>query len=150
MIDFESEMRQYKDKYWCLKESDGIYYLVNHNMYMVIRKGDDKYKTKQLVTIGPYDLEGKLYQVCTLNSSTGRLNSVKRKLTDKGLQIVKWVGCDGEALFVFNNKDLDTVAEVVKLKVRSKRELSEEQREAMRERFKNTVKNVSGEPISDS
>lgn len=129
---FEIFIQKYKEKYWAVKLSDNIWNLVNHNYYLLIKKNINN--GKEQVSISPYDLD------CTkllLTMTSGKLSSFKnrcKKLEELGIKFVADSSDDG-GFICFEEKDLDVVAQVFKIKKKVKRELTEGQRQELSERL---------------
>ena len=133
--EYNERMRQYKSDFWCIKHQDGVYSLVNHNLYMLLRKEDLSYKSKELIHINGFNEQCSLYQVVCINSSTGKINNRLKALEELGVEISNVTKADGEIMFSFEPKDLTDVCSVFKIKKKSKKTMNEEQKQKMTERL---------------
>lgn len=142
MVVHENCLTKYKDTYWTLKNQDNCYNLVNHNMYLFLRKGTENNKEK--VTVSLYTSQPRLDE---LNSNNQRLlltmthgkestfkNRIK-KILDKDIDMVSSTSDDGGSV-IFMEEDLDIIAENFKIKHKVKKQLTEEQRQELSERAK--------------
>ena len=133
--EYNEHMRQYKSDFWCIKHQDGVYSLVNHNMYMLVRKEDMSYQNKELIHIIGFNDSCSLYQVVCINSSTGKINNRLKALEELSVEISNVTKADGEIMFSFEPKDLTAVCGVFKIKKKAKKVMSEEQKQKMTERL---------------
>lgn len=133
--EYNEHMRQYKSDFWCIKHQDGIHSLVNHNMYMLVRKEDLNYQNKELIHINGFNERCSLYQVVCINSSTGKINNRLKALEELSVEISNVTKADGEIMFSFEPKDLTAVCGVFKIKKKAKKVMSEEQKQKMTERL---------------
>ena len=133
--DYNEHMRQYKSYFWCIKHQDGVHSLVNHNMYMLVRKEDLSYQSKELIHINGFNEQCSLYQVVCINSSTGKINNRLKALEELSVEISNVTKADGEIMFSFEPKDLTSICGVFKIKKKIKSKMTEEQRQVARERF---------------
>ena len=133
--EYNEHMRQYKSDFWCIKHQDGIYSMVNHNMYMLVRKEDSNYQSKELIHINGFNEQCSLYQVVCINSSTGKINNRLKALEELSVEISNVTKADGEIMFSFEPKDLTDVCGVFKIKKKAKKVMSEEQKQKMTERL---------------
>lgn len=143
MNNFETYMNKYKDSWWCLKNQDGIFNLVNHNMYLFLRKGEDNHKEK--VTISPYSYNPRMDEYSSNNiklllTATECTNLVFKnrikKLQEYSIDLVILYSDDGGSI-IFNESDLDIICTIFKIKKKQKRELNENQRQVLRDRLLN-------------
>ncbi len=133
--EYNEHMRQHKSDFWCIKHQDGVHSLVNHNMYMLVRKEDLSYQSKELIHINGFNEQCSLYQVVCINSSTGKINNRLKALEELGVEVSNVTKADGEIMFSFEPKDLTDVCSVFKIKKKVKSKMTEEQRQVARERF---------------
>ena len=133
--EYNEHMRQYKSDFWCIKHQDGVHSLVNHNMYMLLRKEDLSYQSKELIHINGFNEQCSLYQVVCINSSTGKINNRLKALEELSVEISNVTKADGEIMFSFEPKDLTGVCGVFKIKKKAKKVMSEEQKQKMTERL---------------
>ncbi len=133
--EYNEHMRQHKSDFWCIKHQDGVHSLVNHNMYMLVRKEDLSYQSKELIHINGFNEQCSLYQVVCINSSTGKINNRLKALEELDVEISNVTKADGEIMFSFDPKDLTDVCGVFKIKKKIKYKMTEEQRQVARERF---------------
>lgn len=148
MHTFETYMQKHKENWWCLKNQDGVFNLVNHNMYLFLRKGQNN--NKEQVTIGLYSdtpqmdeyqsNNNKLYLVMTHGKQQVFNNRVK-KLKESNIDFVFSSSDDGGSI-VFMEEDLDVVAQVFKIKKKQRRNLTEEQRQELSERLSKMRENI--------
>lgn len=132
MHTFETFMQKYKSHYWVLKNEDSVFNAVNQTMYLFLRKG--QLNNKEQVTISPYNVDcTKLYLVMTHGTQQVFNNRIK-KLKEQGIDFVSSTSDDGGSL-VFEESNIDTVAQVFKIKKKQKRLLTEEQRQGLSERL---------------
>lgn len=138
----ENYLTKYKDVYWALKNQDTCYNLVNHSMYLFLRKGTENNKEK--VTVSLYTSQPRLDEMNSNNQrllltmTQGKESTFKnriKKLLDKGIDMVSSTSDDGGSV-IFMEEDLDSVAEVFKIKHKVKKVLTEEQRQELSERAK--------------
>jgi len=140
----ENYLTKYKDVYWTLKNQDNCYNLVNHNMYLFLRKGTENNKEK--VTVSLYTSQPRLdetnhtsdNQRLLLTMTQGKESTFKnriKKLLDKDIDFFSSTSDDGGSV-IFMEEDLDSVAEVFKIKHKVKKVLTEEQRQELSERAK--------------
>ena len=134
--EYNEHMRQYKGEFWCIKHQDGIYSLVNHNLYMLVRKEDLSYQSKELIHINGFNEQCLLYQVVCINSSTGKINNRLKALEELGVEISNVTKADGEIMFSFEPKDLTSICSVFKIKKKIKSKMTEEQKQIARDRLK--------------
>lgn len=127
---FEEIMKQYRDTYWTLKQGDGVWAIVNHNVYLKERKGQDNGKPQ--VTITPYSLDGDHYQLMMINGSVGKWNNIIKAVGEDMLTQSTEEG----GFCIFHKDLLQNVAKAAKMKIKSKREISDEKREELKERLK--------------
>ena len=128
---FEEIMKQHRDTYWVLKQGDGVWAIVNHNVYLKERKWQDNGKPQ--VTITPYSLDGSLYQLMMINGSVGKWNNIIKAIGEKNMPTQS---TDEGGFCVFHKNLLQNVARCAKMKIKSKREISDEKREELKERLK--------------
>ena len=150
---FEEIMKEYKDKYYCLKDEDGIWTLGNHSFYLKTK--NKTVPTKPVNTITPFSVDGDYYQFCSVGNSSGR--RLVNKLLDSGIAtcFVKhgtfdienghgWQEYDDGISFVFHKSSLTPICELFNIKKRqAKREIPEEKKQELRERlqsFRNNAK----------
>lgn len=133
--EYNEHMRQYKSDFWCIKHQDGVYSLVNHNIYMLVRKEDSNYQSKELIHINGFNEQCSLYHVVCINSSTGKINNRLKTLEELGIELSNVTKADGEIMFSFEPKDLTDVCGVFKIKKKAKKVMSEEQKQKMTERL---------------
>lgn len=133
-IPFEEIMKQYRDTYWTLKQGDGVWAIVNHNVYLKEKKGSDN--GKPLVTITPYSLDGSLYQLMMINGSVGKWNNIIKAIGEKNMLTQS---TEEGGFYIFHKNLLPVVAKAAKMKLKTKMELSEEKRQEMSERMKAMV-----------
>ena len=133
--EYNEHMRQYKSDFWCIKHQDGVHSLVNHNMYMLLRKEDLSYQSKELIHINGFNEHCSFYQVVCINSSTGKINNRLKALEELSVEISNVTKADGEIMFSFEPKDLTDVCGVFKIKKKAKKVMSEEQKQKMTERL---------------
>lgn len=134
--EYKEHMRQYKSDLWCIKNQDGVHSLVNHNMYMLVRKEDLSYQSKELIHINGFNECCSLYQVVCINSSTGKINNRLKALEELGIEISNVTKADGEIMFSFEPKDLTSICSVFKIKKKVKSKMTEEQKQIARDRLK--------------
>lgn len=127
-------MRQFKHKYWCVQLDDQCWNLVNHYAYLVFKKNEQPSFGKELVTISPYSFVGDKLCLCMIDGTIGKWNSRIKNLKEQNLVLQETTSDDG-GTFVFWTKDLDTVAEAFKIKKKSTRVLSDEQKQLGKERL---------------
>ena len=132
---FETYMKEHNQNqgtpFWCLKNQDGVYCLVNHNMYLFLRKNETNDKVK--VTISPYNNDFTLFQLCMTDGSLRMFNMSKVKLN---CEISNVVLADDGGMFTFNPEYLNDVCEIFKIKKKAKKTITEEQRNLLSERMK--------------
>lgn len=138
---FEDYMKKFKRYYWVLRNKDRVFNMVNHAMYLLLRKGEDNCKEK--VTISPYSYSQRMDEynsnniklLLTVTESTTIVfkNRIK-KLQEQGIDFVLLSSDDGGSI-IFNESDLGFVCDIFKLKKKQKRELTEEQRQELSERL---------------
>ena len=133
--EYNEHMRQYKSDFWCIKHQDGVHSLVNHNMYMLLRKENSSYQSKELIHINGFNERCSLYQVVCVNSSTGKINNRLKALEELSVEISNVTKADGEIMFSFDPKDLTAVCGVFKIKKKAKKVMSEEQKQKMTDRL---------------
>ena len=133
--EYNEHMRQYKSDFWCIKHQDGIHSLVNHNLYMLVRKEDLSYQSKELIHINGFDEQCSLYQVVCINSSKMKINNRLKALEELSIEVSNITKADGEIMFSFEPKDLTAVCRVFKIKKKAKKVMSEEQKQKMTERL---------------
>lgn len=142
MLTHENYLTKYKDVYWTLKNQDNCYNLVNHNMYLFLRKGTENNKEK--VTVSLYTSQPRLDEINSNNQrllltmTQGKESTFKnriKKLLDKDIDMFSSTSDDGGSV-IFTEEDLDVVAEVFKIKHKVKKVLTEEQRQELSERAK--------------
>lgn len=136
MQDYNKYMRKYKDKYWCLMNEDGIYCLIDHNLYLKLKQSDKFKDTKAQTYINGFNEGCSVYQLVCINSSNCMLNKRLDVLTGLDVKLNNINQCDAEVSFTFEPKDLDKICEVFSIKKKVKRDLTEEQRQEMSIRLK--------------
>ena len=141
-VNHENYLTKYKDVYWILKNQDNCYNLVNHNMYLFLRKGTENSKEK--VTVSLYTSQPRLDEMNSNNQrllltmTQGKESTFKnriKKLLDKGIDMFSSTSDDGGSL-LFMEEDFDIVAETFKIKHKVKKQLTEEQRQELSDRAK--------------
>ncbi len=133
--EYNEHMRRHKSDFWCIKHQDGVHSLVNHNMYMLVRKEDLSYQSKELIHINGFNEQCSLYQLVCINSSTGKINNRLKALEELNIKISNVTKADGEIMFSFEPKDLTAVCGVFKIKKKAKKVMSEEQKQKMANRL---------------
>lgn len=145
MFTHENYLTKYKDTYWILKNQDNCYNLVNHNMYLFLRKGTENNKEK--VTVSLYTSQPRLDEINSNNQrllltmTQGKESTFKnriKKLLDKDVDFFSSTSDDGGSL-LYMEQDLDIVAEIFKIKHKVKKQLTEEQRQELSERAKKVL-----------
>ena len=122
-------MLKYKDTYFIgkVKDSEG----------KVTSNKDDCYiRCKKNVHIFRYNSDTLSVMFWTNKYTNNRI----KELSDVNIQLKPFQIGDNEQVYLFSESDLTKVADVVMAKKRIKRNLTEEQREVLRERIMNARK----------
>lgn len=80
--------------------------------------------------------------LCILFRSTGVANNRVKELADLGVKLIPYLMGKDEKVYKFAELDLEKVAEVVKIRKRIKRDLTEEQRNEIKERLSKYKNNI--------
>jgi len=135
MSDFETHMKTYQDKYWVVRNEDNIVNLVNHFMYLFLKKGKKQPEGKELITISPYNSECSLFLLTMTNSTEQKFNSRVKKVKQDDKFIQKIIPSDDGGMIVFPEETLLSVCEAFKIKKKQKREMSDEDKLILSERL---------------
>ena len=130
MCTFETEMKQYAKDWWVVKGEDGIWQMVNHSAYLKYKKGIEN--NKAITTITPYSVDGSLYILMMINGSLRKMTSLVTALGDV---VIDKMLCEEGGTIIFHKDNIEHVVKEAKMKKKSKVEMTEEQKEALRERF---------------
>jgi hypothetical protein len=121
-------MLKYKDKYFVTRQKDS-------NNKPSSNKDDTyikcKKNNKQYIQIYRYNSD----TLAVLFWSNGVANNRVKELSDQGIILKLISSGDDESIYLFSETYLANVAKVVGARERTKRELTEEQREVLRERM---------------
>ncbi|HBY20496.1 MAG TPA: hypothetical protein DEG71_05720 [Clostridiales bacterium] len=123
-------MLKYKDTYFVVKQKDST-------GKPSINKDDNYIRCKRGVQIYRYNSSTLAIQFNTNGYAKNRL----KELSDIGIQFTSLQRGDDEQTYTFSESDLSEVADIVKAKKRIKRDLTDEQRNVLRERMKSLSKN---------
>lgn len=117
-------MLKYKDTYKVIKQKDklGNYSNNKEDSYIYCRNG---------IQIFRYNSD----TLCVQFLSNKRANNKIKELSDTGVQLTVFQRGDDEQTYIFKESDLNKVADVVYAKKRIKRNLTDEQREVLKERL---------------
>lgn len=129
-------MKVYSDRYYVQKNTDGIYVLVNHAAWKVLRGHSHD---KAQVHIESYDKEAKRL-LLTMTKGSVRLFNNRLKLARK--LDGEWENSltDDGGFLVFESKDVHKVAEAFGIKKKQNRKpLSEEQKVRLKEQLSRAV-----------
>ena len=122
-------MLKYNDKYFVLKQKfpNGKPSQNKDDNYIQCKKNGDNY-----IQIYRYNES----TLAVLFWTTEIANSRTKQLKENGVNIKPFVIGKSESVYLFPEKDLKKVAKVVGARKRTKRELTEEQREELKERLR--------------
>ena len=124
-------MLKYKDTYFVARQKDST-------GKPSINKDDCYIRCKRGVQIYRYNPSTLAIQFNTNGYANNRL----KELSDIGVHFTSLQRGDDEQTYTFSESDLSKVADIVKAKKRVKRDLTDEQRNILRERMKGLSKNV--------
>ena len=122
-------MLKYKDKYFVLKQklSNGKPSPNKNDNYIQCKKNGSNY-----IQIYRYNND----TLAVLFWTVGVANNRIKELNEKGVSLKLFVSGNEESIYLFPEEDFKKVAKVVKARKRIKRELTDEQRDELRERLR--------------
>lgn len=124
-------MLKYKTQYFVIKQKDST--------GAVSTNKDDNYikcKKAQIYRYNPSTLAIQFY-------TNGYANNRLKELSAIGLQLTPFQIGDDEQTYLFSESDLFKIADVVKVKKRVKRNLTDEERNILRDRLVNARKMIN-------
>lgn len=125
-------MKQYEEHYYVRKNTDGIYVLVNHPAWTILR---GQQHGGEEVHVESYDKEAKRLLLTMTKGSVRLFNNRLKSARKLAGEWEKSLTDDGGFL-VFDSKDVHKVAEAFGIKKKQKRKpMTEEQKEKLKEQF---------------
>ena len=133
MIDkYNDLMKVYSDQYYVRKNTDGVYVLVNHAAWKVLR---GQHHDGAEVHIESYSSDGSKLLLTMTKGSVRLFNNRLKLVRELAGEREKSLTDDGGFL-VFDSKDVHKVAEAFGIKKKQQREpMSEERRAELREQL---------------
>jgi hypothetical protein len=124
-----NNLNKYKEDFYIYKQkdSDGNY---------TSNKDDNYIKAKNGIQIYRYNENTLAVQF----NSTGIANNRIKELSALGVQLTSFQIGDNESTYKFSESDFPIIADIIKAKKRIKRDLTDEQKEVIKERLKNSRK----------
>lgn len=122
-------MLKYNEKYFVLKQKlpNGKSSQNKDDNYIQCKKNGSNY-----IQIYRYNKD----TLAVLFWSVGVANNRIKELNEKGVSLKLFVSGNDESIYLFPEKDLKKVAKVVGARKRTKRELTDEERDELRERLR--------------
>jgi len=114
LVQYSKLMQDYTDKYYCLKNTDGVYVLVNHPAYSVLK---GRIHNADKIHIESFNSDGSKLLLTMIDGNTAKFNNRCKLALKQGVSLHITRTDDG-GFITFDSQYLDIVADAFGIKKR--------------------------------